>query len=201
MLETVWTGRRKVREFASWEWRSDGCRLSERSESTLPVGQFRVSQNIISHAMNCLHDGHPLCCHVNSCRTAGVSALAESLQKNRTLQNLALDNNQISQWPDHVSIVERSMRSWPHWGWVWQHWQRPCTRTGSCSSCWSCTLEIWWTLLLSKTGNPRPRDRSQHHPSFDINSCAKPPWCMTVIRSWTCSFKHIPAGSYIYIYT
>ena len=29
----------------------------------------------------------------------GVSALAESLQKNRTLQYLALDNNQISQQP------------------------------------------------------------------------------------------------------
>lgn len=42
--------------------RCDGCRLSERSErseSTLPVCQFRVSQ-IIPHALNCVHDGHPL---------------------------------------------------------------------------------------------------------------------------------------------
>lgn len=42
--------------------------------------------------------GIPNFCQKGTCRNlSGVTALAESLQKNRSLQYLALDNNQISQ--------------------------------------------------------------------------------------------------------
>ena len=53
VFQTIWTEHRKVTECASSEWRCGGCRLSERSESTLPLCQIPVSE-ITPHALNIL---------------------------------------------------------------------------------------------------------------------------------------------------
>ena len=152
----------------------------------------------------------------------GVSALAESLQKNRTLQYLALDNNQISQQPGRrVDPVDPECFQWAKSSGVipWPRWTArlgvaALAKTLHKNRVMQQLLVLHpGNLLFSEAGNPKLRDWSQNificwysvwnvflHPDFDTNPCVKTR-CMTVKVAHVLSSISQQVHTYIHLHT
>ena len=149
----------------------------------------------------------------------GVSALAESLQKNRTLQYLALDNNQISQQPGRR--VDPECFQWAKSSGVipWPRWTArlgvaALAKTLHKNRVMQQLLVLHpGNLLFSEAGNPKLRDWSQNificwysvwnvflHPDFDTNPCVKTR-CMTVKVAHVLSSISQQVHTYIHLHT